>query len=191
MTRSLRKYLLSLTYRDGIGRTHAGAVDLYANCLLLDCGVRPSFLVHFVDYEGRGRVGLDVATKIVRKMADAGYHVTQCNQGFVVFTDRMSSTIEPMVSRYNRSGRRSDKLMGQILGYPAWNDFPGSRRLRRRLTFDWTVKLKGYGGEHQVMANVFQDRSLVPDMEALALEMAECLEPKGFRVYTTLFEKRR
>lgn len=179
MTRRLRSYLLALAYHDGVGEAHVGAVDLYANCLLLDCGVRPAFMVQPVDYSGT-----DLASCIVENMEDGGYEVDKTHQGYVVFTPRMSSKIRPLVSRYNRN--HSDELMGHILGYPAWDDFPGEDRSKSRLVFDWLVELEGYNGEHQVMVNVFRDKSLVPEMEDLAVKMADCLEPKGFKVYTKL-----
>lgn len=136
-------------------------------------------MVQPVDYSGT-----DLALRVVDKMAESGYEVAESLQGHVVFTPRMSSKIRPMVFRYNR--KHSDELMGQILGYPAWNDFPGWDMSKPRLAFNWLVELEGYDGRHQVMANVFRDKGLVPEMEKLALKMAECLEPKGFEVYTKL-----
>jgi len=181
--RALRDFLLGLAYRDGTGKAHVGAVDLYANCLLIEGGVRPAFMVQSVDYGSSGD-GLDMAEFIVNEMMKGGFRSAPSSQGIIVFTDTMSSTIRPMVSKYDKNG--SDKLMGRILGYPAWDDFPGSDRSKPRLGFSWEVKLRGYAGYHQVMANVFRDMGLIHEMEELASKMADHLEPKGFEVFTKL-----
>ena len=172
-----------MAYHDGCGKSHTGAVDLYANCLLIEGGVRPAFMVQPVDY-GSSDFGLGVAESIVRQMEKFGFKSAQSLQGFVIFTDTMSSTIRPMVSKYNRSD--SDEIMGRILGYPAWDDFPGGDMSKPRLLFSWEVKLRGYDGYHQVMANVFRDKRLVPRMESLASDMADCLEPHGFTVFENM-----
>jgi hypothetical protein len=169
----LRDWLLAQKVVSGVGTKHDGLDDIYANLLLVDGGVRPAFMVQYVDYKDQ---------RLVEEMLDrieaAGYEVQDIDEGAVVF--KGDAKVLRLLRSYDKTG--SSETLGKILGYPAAHDFPGMDRSRSRLFFSWEVSLKWHKGYHQVMANVFRDKSLVEDMESLALRMSACLEPKGFDV---------
>lgn len=174
MNRALERFLLSTPYTSATGQRRRSLLDVYGNFLLLDAGVRPSFLLSGLDYRTDG-----LALSILSLALKAGYVLIPSGQGELLCTPDKARSVKRWVTKYEDT--RDPEMMGRALGYPAAHDFPSPFTPGRK-SMSWWVKWPGGRVEHQLMANVFLDEDLIALGELLADEMTAALDPFGLEV---------
>ncbi|MEM7157280.1 MAG: hypothetical protein AAF799_30825 [Myxococcota bacterium] len=144
------KRTLTVDFRDGAGRRRTNLFEILVNAYLVVNGLRPAFLIQWIDYQDSDRA--EVRRRIFEVLdgfPDNTFVFKDIDQGTLVLDGRAIETLSKLVSVYEKTS--DDKVLGTILGYPCageLNDTTGTRLFRHIVTND--------GGD--VMSNICSSR---------------------------------
>ncbi len=116
-----------MPFRDGTGRLRNNLDEIYVNLFLVHSGLRPAFLIQPSDYADadRNTVGAAVRSAIDTRFEDNTFALRPIDQGMLVVDSNRLEEIAPLVTQYRDTAPadpESDRLLGEILGYPAAGD---------------------------------------------------------------------
>lgn len=173
MKESLRRYLSGVGFVDGAGSPHASHLEALANLLLVEDGVRISYLMQQEDYKR-----VSEARKTMSIIIEAGYGFAEVDQGTLFFLPKNRRKVESQAETYERTG--DDSYLAKALSFPTTGPMPDPGTERKVASF--RAKRLDTGEEAEFMAVVLKAGASDRACRDFCDKCAEALEPHGMAV---------
>lgn len=140
--------MMVVKFRDGAERARNDLLEVLINLLLVQQGIRPAFLLQWVDYDEVYRQDIkELILRVINEFfAEGTFALKAIDQGLLVIDTLKLLWVKRLIDKYEKSEGGSERALGLALGYPAAGEIEtqGQRTFAHIVTPD--------GGD--VMSNV-------------------------------------
>ena len=126
--------IMQVGFVDGCGKKRNNLSEVLVNLLLVRQGIRPAFLLQWVDYKNEDRKKIvSIFDSVVHDFFEDGTFTTKLiDQGLLVIDTLKVKWVKDLVNEYKNKeeGEEKEKALGMALGYPAAGEIQTAKEER-------------------------------------------------------------